>query len=78
MDWSSSLAHTRFVASSRKKTGRPGDWAKYKQTAVRQTAAIEYRRAEEKRLYGSQGAASSVRKIDPATGKVAIIKPKND
>jgi len=71
------LAHTRFVASSRKKTGRPGDWAKYKQTAVRQTAAIEYKRAEEKRLFGSQRAASSVRKTDPGTGEVvAIIKPK--
>src|SRR5262249_50825008 len=75
MNRSSFLAHTRFVASSRKKTGRPGDWARYKQTAVRQTAAIEYKRAEEKRLYGSQGAASTVRKIDPLTGEVVAIIP---
>lgn len=71
------MARTKLFAASKKRTGRPGDWAKYKQTAVRQTAAIEYKRAEEKRLYGSLGAASSVRKIDPVTGAVvAIAKPK--
>jgi hypothetical protein len=36
----------------------------------RSEAAAEYRRALEKNLFGSQGAASPVRKIDPATGKV--------
>ena len=41
----------------------------------RSEAAAEYKRAFDK-LFGSQGAASPVRKIDPATGKVvAIIEP---
>jgi hypothetical protein len=43
----------------------------------RSTAAAEYQRAFEKTKYGSLGAASPVRKIDPTTGKVvAIIKPQ--
>jgi len=42
----------------------------------RAEASAEFKRAYE-RLFGSQGAASPVRKIDPATGEViAVIEPK--
>jgi hypothetical protein len=40
-------------------------------------AAAEYKQALERQLFGSIGAASPVRKIDPATGAVIeILKPK--
>jgi hypothetical protein len=34
-----------------------------------------YQRAIERRVYGSQGPASAVRKIDPATGQVMAVIP---
>jgi hypothetical protein len=37
--------------------------------------AAEYKRADERIRYGSLGAASSVRKIDPATGEVIAVIP---
>jgi hypothetical protein len=38
----------------------------------------EYQRARENQLFGSLGAASPVRRIDPKTGDVvAVIDPKN-
>jgi hypothetical protein len=41
----------------------------------RAKASAEFKRAYEQ-LFGSQGAASPVRKIDPVTGEViAVIKP---
>jgi hypothetical protein len=44
----------------------------------RSEASIAHKRAYE-RLFGSQGAASSVRKIDPVTGEViAVINPQQD
>ena len=43
--------------------------------SYRAEASAEFKRAYE-RLFGSQGAASPVRKIDPVTGEViAVIKP---
>ena len=47
---------------------------KTRTAAYRTTAAVEYKRAFE-RLFGSQGAASPVRKIDPVTGEVIEIIP---
>jgi hypothetical protein len=42
----------------------------------RAEAKAEFKRAYD-RLYGSQGGASPVRKIDPITGQViAVIEPK--
>jgi hypothetical protein len=40
----------------------------------RTTASVEFKRAYE-RLFGSQGAASPVRKIDPVTGEVIAVIP---
>src|SRR5215471_14153455 len=71
VEWSSSLPRrSRFFTSSKKRHARPGGWAKYKQSA-----ATEYKRAEERMRFGSQGAASPVRKIDPVTGEVIAIIP---
>ena len=41
--------------------------------AYKRQAAAEYKQALERLLLGSSGAASSVRKIDPATGAVIEI-----
>jgi hypothetical protein len=43
--------------------------------AYRQQSRAEYQQAEERLLLGSSGAASPVRKIDPATG--AVIEALN-
>jgi hypothetical protein len=44
--------------------------------AYKRQAAVEYEQAVERRLVGSTGAASPVRKIDSATGAVMeILKP---
>ena len=55
-------------------------WPKSEQKqAVRRyqlTAAAEYKRSLKKRLYGSQGAASPVRRIDPVTGEVIRDKKR--
>ena len=60
------MARASFLGS-RKPPKKPG------YTKARQKAAgDEYKRALERR-YGSQGAASPVRKIDPVTGKVIAI-----
>ena len=48
---------------------------KKRKPGARVEANAAFKRANE-RLFGSQGAASPVRKIDPVTGEViAIIKP---
>ena len=45
--------------------------------AIRKKVATEYERARERFLFGSLGAASPVRRIDPRTGKVvALIDPE--
>jgi hypothetical protein len=41
--------------------------------AYKRQAVAEYERARERLLFGSLGAASPVRKIDPATGAVIEI-----
>ena len=56
----------------RRKTGRKGGTPAY-----RTAATAEYKRAFE-RLFGSQGAASPVRKIDPVTGAVIEIIPAHE
>jgi hypothetical protein len=45
--------------------------------AYRSEATAEYKRAID-RMFGSQGAASPVRKIDPATGRVVEIIGQSD
>jgi hypothetical protein len=55
-----------YKKKSTRKKRKPGDRAE---------AKAAFKRAYEQ-LYGSQGGASPVRKIDPVTGKViAIINP---
>ena len=59
---------TRLYERKSRKSGTkkpPGDQA---------AASVEFKRAYE-RLFGSQGAASPVRKIDPVTGKVIAVIP---
>jgi hypothetical protein len=59
--------HKRRWLKSKKK-GPPRGYLK---------AANDARKRALERVYGSQGAASPVRKIDPATGNViAILSPK--
>jgi hypothetical protein len=50
---------------------------KRRTAAYRATASTEYKRAFD-RLFGSQGAASPVRKIDPVTGEVIGIIPARE
>jgi hypothetical protein len=58
---------------SRRTKRRIGNFNAYKRQA-----AAEYEQAREKLLLGSSGAASPVRKIDPATGAVIeILKSPN-
>ena len=62
---------TRLYEKKPRKSGTkktPGD---------RTTAAIEFKLAYE-RLFGSQGAASPVRKIDPITGEVIAVIPARE
>jgi len=59
---------TTLFAKTRRKKKRP--------PRVRSKAMTQYNRAmEDHRKFGSLGAASPVRKIDPATGKVVAIIP---
>ena len=62
------LMITPLFAKTRRKKKRPA--------RNRSKAMTQLNRAmEEHRRFGSLGAASSVRKIDPATGKVVAIIP---
>jgi hypothetical protein len=64
------LKDTHFAPKRRQLKRR---FAKIRQPpGYRSAAAAAYKRALE-RLYGSQGAASAVRKIDPVTGEVIAI-----
>jgi hypothetical protein len=56
-----------FNKSRRKKRGTGNN------NAYRHQARAEYEQARERVLLGSSGAASPVRKIDPATGAVIEI-----
>jgi hypothetical protein len=59
----------------KKKTKRkPASVKSFRQ--YRRTAVAEYKLAVE-RVFGSQGAASSVRRIDPKTGKVLEVFDPN-
>jgi hypothetical protein len=60
---------TNIFNKTRRRTKSP---VANKRTYKRQAAA-EYERARERLLFGSLGAASPVRKIDPATGAVIEI-----
>jgi hypothetical protein len=53
----------------------PKSEAKKALRGYRLSAAGEFKRALNKRLYGTQGAASPVRRIDPATGAVIEVIP---
>jgi hypothetical protein len=62
-----------FDKTRRRKT-RP----KLRKVAYKQRAAAEYVQALERQMFGSLGAASPVRRIDPTTGQiVAVIDPKS-
>jgi hypothetical protein len=54
----------------RKKKGSAGAWSKYGSPN-----AAEYQRDIDRWSFGTLGAASPVRKIDPATGKVVAVVP---
>jgi hypothetical protein len=63
---------TNIFNKSRRKKRNTGNYNAYKQHA-----AAEYKQALERLLLGSSGAASPVRKIDPATGAVIeILNPR--
>ena len=64
----SDMRPTKLFNKSRRTKRRIGNFNAYKQHA-----AAEYKEALERLLLGSSGAASPVRKIDPATGKVIEI-----
>jgi hypothetical protein len=55
---------------NKKKKGSAGAWSKYGSPN-----AAEYQRAVDRWSFGTLGAASPVRKIDPATGKVVAVVP---
>jgi hypothetical protein len=62
---------TTIFKSKRGRSKRP------RSAAYTQHATADYERAREKQLFGSLGAASPVKKIDPRTGKiVAVIDPQ--
>jgi hypothetical protein len=65
-----SMKSTALYSKTRRKKKRQARDPKY-----RSQNRAEYKRAEDRRLYGSFGAASPVRKIDPATGAVLAVFP---
>jgi hypothetical protein len=61
-----------------RKKGRSKTKPKQSFRDYRRSSTKAFKQAEERRLFGSHGAASDVRRIDPATGKVIEIIPAHD